>query len=285
MMMKPRFSSPSSASAGRRTSWKNSCAVSEVCWPIFSILRLFSNPGSARVDQEQGRALGALARVRDRRDDDQVRVDAVGDENLGAVQDPLIAIADGVGANALYIRAGTGLGHRQGAESLAADHLRQPLLFLRLRAVATDVGGDDVGVDAVARGDAAETHARELLDEHQGHVGAGTGAAVGFVHVRAQEARGAERIPQLARYEVILLPLLEMRGDFLLEGAPRHVPEQGHFVAADIHVHDLLPVSFLRVDIVLDGVDGRKVAGATLRKGPRQVFRIRTRRRVACANT
>jgi hypothetical protein len=92
----------------------------------------------AGVDQEQGRALGALARVRDRRDDDQVRVDAVGDENLGAVQDPLIAVADGVGADALHIRAGTGLGHRQGAESLAADHLRQPLLLLRLRAVAAE---------------------------------------------------------------------------------------------------------------------------------------------------
>ena len=44
MMTKPRFSSPSSAVAGRRTSLKKSSAVSDVCWPILSIFFDFSKP-------------------------------------------------------------------------------------------------------------------------------------------------------------------------------------------------------------------------------------------------
>ena len=44
MMTKPRFSSPSNAVAGSRTSLKNNRAVSEVCCPILSIFLDFSNP-------------------------------------------------------------------------------------------------------------------------------------------------------------------------------------------------------------------------------------------------
>src|SRR3546814_1437564 len=66
-------------------------------------------------------------------DDDDTSVLAVGDEGLRAVEAIAITVRLSVGLDRLQIGAGARFGHRQRAEALAADHLRQvfPLLLFR----------------------------------------------------------------------------------------------------------------------------------------------------------
>ncbi len=154
----------------------------------------------------------------------------VGDEDLGAVENPLVAVTHRVGANALYIGASTRLGHRQRAHRIAVDHLRQPLLLLFFCAVPRQVGRHNIRVNTETGGKAAETHARQLFNQHQGHMGRGARAAVGFVHVGTQQACGAEGAPQLAWHHVFFFPLLIVGRNFLFKGATRHVAKQGQFI-------------------------------------------------------
>ncbi|MOA04372.1 hypothetical protein D3C78_1239210 [compost metagenome] len=67
----------------------------------------------------------------------------VGDEGLGPVDHIVVAIAHGGGAHTLQVGAGARLGHRDGADHLAAGHARQVGLLQVFAAVVQDVGRDD----------------------------------------------------------------------------------------------------------------------------------------------
>ena len=78
----------------------------------------------AALDDEQADALVAGLGVGAGDHDHQVGVDAVGDEGLGAVEQVVVALVDGGGADALQVAAGARLGHRDGGDHLAADACR-----------------------------------------------------------------------------------------------------------------------------------------------------------------
>ena len=74
------------------------------------------------------------------------------------------------------------------------------------------VGGDDIGVNTEAGGKATEAHPRQLFDQHQGDLGGGARATVGFVHIRAQQAGGTQCAPQLPRHHVLFFPTVHSGG-------------------------------------------------------------------------
>ena len=131
----------------------------------------FFESGTVCVDQKERGPFGALTRVCNGGNDHEICVNAVGDKNLRPVQDPLIAIADGVGANALNIGACARLGHGEGTDYLAFGHAGQPKGFLLLGAVTAEIGCDDVVVDTIARCEAAEAHLRQLFDHGERDMG------------------------------------------------------------------------------------------------------------------
>ena len=73
-------------------------------------------------------------------DDEHVGVAGVGDEDLGAVEDPVLPllVQHGHGLLALGVGAGAGLGQAEGAQPLAGAQLGQVLLLLLLGAVLID---------------------------------------------------------------------------------------------------------------------------------------------------
>src|SRR5690606_3526775 len=79
----------------------------------------------ALVDEEGGDALLRTARRRllagGHEDDGEVGDVGVGDEVLGAVQDPVAAVGPGAGLHAAQVGPGAGLGHREAVPFLATD--------------------------------------------------------------------------------------------------------------------------------------------------------------------
>ena len=116
--------------------------------PIFVSFLPWRRPGVSLGDDERGLAAVAELRVDGGDDDVDVGDPAVGDEDLGPVQDPLVAVALGGGPQALDVGAGLRLGHRVGAElQLVADAeaLGHPLGDLLGRAGGGDAGGGEPG--------------------------------------------------------------------------------------------------------------------------------------------
>src|SRR5690606_13951710 len=117
-----------------------------------------------------------------------------GDELLGAVDDPVVAVADRGRPRRTGVGAGTGLGEPERAERLARGELRQPALLLLLRAepqdrhrAETDAGLErdaerlvdacdlldreaEGGVVAVRRGAAVALRERQREQAHLAHL-------------------------------------------------------------------------------------------------------------------
>ena len=99
--------------------------------PSLSSLRLTEKPGDVGRHDDLAHAAVAALVGRAGQQAQPVGLRAVGDVELGAVDDPLVAVAHGAGADAGHVAAGVGLGHRDGGHHLAADGRRQvPLLQL-----------------------------------------------------------------------------------------------------------------------------------------------------------
>ena len=115
------------------------------------------------LDHDEAEAAVGLARVGPHRGDDEVGVDAVGDERLGAVDDVVVAVALRAGGDPGEIRAGARLGHRHRGDELAGGDPGQPALALLLVAVAQEVGQADVVVQRDAEPEAADACSLALL--------------------------------------------------------------------------------------------------------------------------
>ena len=103
--------------------------------------------------------------------------------------------------------------------------------------MTAEVGGDDVVVDAIARGETAKAHLRELFDHRQRDVGRGAGAAVLLFHIRAEQSGFTEAIPERPRHHPLLFPRLIVRCNLLLERATRHVSKQREFIQINGLIH------------------------------------------------
>src|SRR4029077_19944676 len=90
--------------------------------------------------EESGDALGPGLGVGLRVDDKRVRLGAVGDPHLAAVEHVMlgrpVALPVGAQAHRNDVRTRTWLAHRQRADVFAADKLRQVALLLRFTSVA-----------------------------------------------------------------------------------------------------------------------------------------------------
>ena len=169
--------------------------------------------GRAFFDDEGGEAVGALALIGDGDDDRYVGVVAVGDEGLVAVEDPLVAFADGGGAGGGGVGAGAGLGESPGAEPFAGGEFGDVLLLLGFVAGEEDV----VGAERIVRGDDDADGAidgGELFDgEHVVDV-AEAGAAVFGREDDAEEAHLAELFDDVVGEFGGFVPAEDVGGDF-----------------------------------------------------------------------
>ena len=177
----------------------------------------------AALDDQQREALVAGIGIGAGHDDDQVGVDARGDERLGAVEDPVVAVAHRRGLDAGQVAAGAGLGHRDRADELAGDVAGQPPLLLLVVGQVREVRADDVVLQAQPRG--GRTELGELLDDDR-------------VEPEVVDAAAAELLGQVepdqpvfacghvgfAVDEALALPLLDVRRAFLLEELARGLP-------------------------------------------------------------
>src|SRR5699024_8981090 len=91
--------------------------------------------GVGALDDEGGDLFGLAAALvqhgaGDGNDDEHIGIAGVGDEDLGAVQQPAVLTLHGVGLLALGVGAGAGLGQAESAQPLAAAQLGQVLGLL-----------------------------------------------------------------------------------------------------------------------------------------------------------
>ena len=129
------------------------------------------------VAHEGGDAVGALFGVRLGVKHHEVGQGAVGDEDLAAVDDPLVALLDGLRRHAHGVGAGVGLGDAEAADVLAGAGLGQDFQFLLFRRVAAEVVEAQrlAGADGHGEGVA---HAGDRLIGQQGFNVAHGGSAV-----------------------------------------------------------------------------------------------------------
>ncbi|MHC2805497.1 hypothetical protein ACVMII_005243 [Bradyrhizobium diazoefficiens] len=191
------------------------------------------------LDHDQRNAFRTgFARARDH--DDEIGGLAIGDESLLAVDDVGIALLLRRGLHGLEVIAGAGLGHGDGADHLAARHLRQPALLLLLRAVIEDVVRDDGAV----HGDAGRQLRHRALEiiQHGGVIGEGCAQPAIFLrHARQERAHLAEPAPGEAVHHLLLAPFFGMRRQVLGKIFPELVAKDvelfGHPGGAVGHGH------------------------------------------------
>ena len=94
--------------------------------------------GEALLDDESGDAVVALALVGHREDDERVCIAAVGDEDLSAVQEPVVAHVDSLGLLSGCVGTRVGFGQTESAELLAGEQVGQVLCLLLVSAVVED---------------------------------------------------------------------------------------------------------------------------------------------------
>ena len=148
-------------------------------------------PGRALGDADRADALRAWRVAEPAVDEVVVRVAAVGDPALAAVDDVLVAVEARLGAHVGRGRAGVRLGDADGHGDLAADRLGQDVLLLLLGAEELDdAARADVGLEHLERGGTALL-GQLLLDDERVE----QGAAVAAVLLRERPCRGSRAWP------------------------------------------------------------------------------------------
>ena len=169
---------------------------------------LLAHPQARRVLGDDEGGLTAMAEVGVDGGDDHVDVGdpAVGDEDLGPVQDPFVAVSPGGGPQALHVGSGLRLGDRVGAElELVADAeaLGDPAAdLLRCAGRGEAGGGQGRARDRQRDAGAAPVH---LLRVDRAHlpVGVRAGALDRLQPAEALTARLAHDLPRHALVRVV----------------------------------------------------------------------------------
>jgi hypothetical protein len=177
-------------------------------------------------EQPERRRPGLPARPGPGDDDDQVRLDAVGDEGLGPVQYPVVAVGPGAAGDALQVAAGRRLGHRDRADQLARAQPRQPTPLLGFGAEPEQVGEEDVVLQREAGVQAGGADRRELLRQYAAEpVVGGAAAPEAFRDGEAEQSVLARRQPGRPVDDPPLVPLLEAPGDLAADELAHGGPE------------------------------------------------------------
>ncbi len=146
----------------------------------------------------------------------------------------MVALAVGAGAHRHHVGSGAGLRHRQRADMLAGDQLRQIAALLRLVAVPAELIDAQIGMRAVGQADRRGS-ARHLLHRHAMREIAETGAAPLLFDGNAEKPERAELWPQLARKGIGAVDLVGARRDLVL-GKIAHGVAQHVDVAAEAEI-------------------------------------------------
>ena len=99
-------------------------------------------------------------------DERPVAARPVGDEDLAAVDDELVAEAAGCGRDAGDVRSGIRLGDGQGGDLLAADRRHEPALLLLLGPELEHRRGGHLGLDGNRHPEPAAADLGHLLGQH-----------------------------------------------------------------------------------------------------------------------
>src|SRR6185295_15711762 len=182
--------------------------------------------GRAALDDEEREALVAPGGVRLHGGDHEVRADAVGDVCLRTVDDVVVPVAPGGGAQAGHIGAGVGLGDAQGADLLALDGGGEEAALLVVAAEQVHGAGGDDELGGQAGGDAPGAAAAQLLEEDGLEEEAGVAAAPDLRVLQAQEAQLAEAEVELAGELAGLLPRAGVRAQLLVHDGPDRAAER-----------------------------------------------------------
>ena len=153
----------------------------------------------------------------------------VGDPHLGAVED--VAVASSVGARAHRddVRAGVRLRHRERADMLARDELRQIALLLLLGAVAVDLVDAEIGMRAVGEADRRRA-ARNLFHRDTMREVAEPCPAVFLRNRDAEHAELAKLRPEVARECVVAVDRVGARRDLTGREARNRFAQRVHIL-------------------------------------------------------
>ena len=141
---------------------------------------------------------------------------AAGDECLGAVDDPVVTVADGRGTHTRQVGAGARLGHRDRCDDFAGAELRQPPLLLLLVGQPQQIWSDHVVVQPESDA-AVAARGRFLGDDHVVAEISIAASAVLLRHRHPEKSLLACLEPDTAVDDLLLFPLLVVG---------RHVPVQ-----------------------------------------------------------
>ena len=227
--LKPSPSSPRRLSAGTRQSSNVRPWVSRDVPAELVVRRLDDEaPGAGRHHDRRDlrRAVLVRAGARGHGDDGGDVGAGVRDEGLGAVDDPLVAVADGSRAGRTGVGAGLGLGEAEAGEGAAGDEVGQEALLLLLGAVGED--RVDAEADARRQRDADRlVDAAELLDgDAEAREVAGLArAAVLLRHDEAEQPEVAHLRHEVGREVGGGVPLGDVGRDLLLGEVADDHPE------------------------------------------------------------
>ena len=156
--------------------------------------------------------------------------------DLGAIDQPVVALVFGAGLHPGEVRPGGRLGHRHGQDLHARDNTGHPAGLLLVIAELGDVRGHQVVVQVDVEPDVAVAHVlfdddlleAEIIDP---------GTAVLFIGPGAQQPLGAGLQVKLARDHAVLAPLLGKGFDLGLHELAHAVPELFVFRLEDQPLH------------------------------------------------
>ena len=177
--------------------------------------------GRAGGHDEGAHALLARALVGHGDDDGDIAVLAAGDELLDAVDDVAVALLHGGRSQGRGVRAHMRLGQAERAEHLALRQRREPLLLLRVVAVAHQ-DGVDRAVGHGNRGAGAAVAGGDFFEHQRQRQVVELGAAVFLGHADAVGAELGQALVHVLGEVVFLVPFRGVRPElFLGKGAHR----------------------------------------------------------------
>ena len=158
-------------------------------------------------------------------DKEQIAMHAVGNEQLGSVQDIIIAVAHGAGGQAGHVRARAWFGDRDRRDEFSSANSGQIFCLLRRAAIADQMRRGHVGVHQHGGGKAAKSGASQFLRQDQRRHGAKARAAMLFRMPHAQEPQGPHFAQNLAGHHAFGFPGLAVWHNLLGHETPQLVPD------------------------------------------------------------
>ncbi len=174
----------------------------------------------ALLDQEGGDAFRARAGIGLGIDHQHISFGRVGDPHLGAVENVFGPALFGLEPHRDDVGTGTGFTHRQRADVIAGNQLRQIALFLIVVAVTENLVHAKIGMRAVRQADTRRA-AAHLFHRHAMLEIALPRAAPFFIDCDAVQAERAKLRPQIAREGVAAVDLVGAWRD-LVRGETAH---------------------------------------------------------------